>query len=121
MSESFHQTLETAMQWGKKHYPTASPQKHAAFANSVAYAAYRMAGGYGGPSIREHAVSKAVSQSDVNWQDKPEAEIYAFIAPIVFGPLTDLHRAIWDDKRMRDISFDNDSADIAELNRYHAN
>lgn len=118
---TFHETLEAAMQWAREHYPTASASKHAAFANSVVYAAYRMSGGYGGPSIREHAASKAINDSDVNWQDRPEEETYTFLAPIIFGALTDLHRSIWDDKRMREISFDNDPADVTELNRYHLN
>lgn len=118
---TFHETLEAAMRWGKEHYPDAHPSRHAAFANSVAYAAYRMSGGYGGPSIREHAASKALNDSPIEWQDKPEEEIYRFVAPIVFGPITDLHRAVWDDKRLRDVSFDNDPADVAELSRYHLN
>jgi len=121
MSSTFHETLESAMRWGKEHYPNACRQKHAAFANSVAYAAYRMSGGYGGPSVREHAANKAIIESGIDWQDKPEEEIYAFVAPVCYGPLTDLHRAIWDDQRMRDISFDNDPADIAALNRHHLN
>lgn len=113
--------MQAARQWGEQNYPNASTLKHAAFANSVAYAAYRMSGGFGGPSIREHAASKAINDSGIDWQDKPEQEIYAFVAPIIYGPLTDLHREIWDDKRLQDISFDNDPADVAELSRYHAN
>jgi hypothetical protein len=118
---TFHETLEAARRWGEEHYPNASPQKHAAFANSVTYAAYRMSGGYGGPSIREHAANKALNDSPVEWQDRTEQEIYQFVAPFCYGPLTSLHREVWDDKRLRDISFDNDPADVAELNRYHLN
>lgn len=118
---SYHETLEAAKRWGEEHYPNAHPYRHAAFANSVAYASYRLSGGYGGPSIREHAASKAINDSGIDWQDKSEQETYEFLAPIIFGPLTDLHRKIWDDTQMRAICHDNDPADVAELNRYHAN
>lgn len=51
------QILARAKDWGQKKYPNAAVQRHAAFANSVCYLVTGLSGGYGGPSIREHAVS----------------------------------------------------------------
>lgn len=51
------QVLSKAKNWGQKKYPSAAMQRHAAFANSVCYLVTGLSGGYGGPSIREHAVS----------------------------------------------------------------
>lgn len=109
--------LQEARAWGERAYPQASDYRHAAFANSVQYAMTGASGGYGGPSLREHAVTKAVIDSGRMFTDFDEA--CQFVAPIVYGPLTDLHRQIWD--AQRSICFDNDPEDERQLQRYRAN
>lgn len=130
----YQKCLSWARVYGEGEYATASPQKHAAFANSVAYLVTGYSGGYGGPSIREHAVSWALSGP--NGQQVPvetnlgtlvgqipdgslpqagEWEFEAacqFAAPIVFGLLTDLHRRVYESEHC----FDDDHVDILRLN-----
>lgn len=53
----YNELLQKALEYAKVHYPTASSQHQAAFANSVAYLTTGLSGGYGGPSLREHLVS----------------------------------------------------------------
>ncbi|GHP00705.1 hypothetical protein KSF_107520 [Reticulibacter mediterranei] len=110
-------TLRAARAWGEEHFPQASAFKHAAFANSVVYALYHTSGGYGGPSVREHAVTKAVNEKGKTFTGFVDA--CEFVAPIVYGPLTDLHRQVWDEQQA--ISFDNDPEDVKQLKHYRAN
>lgn len=109
--------LRAARAWGEEHYPQASVQKHAAFANSVQYVMIRASGGFGGPSVRELAVTKAFNDSGRSITDAEQA--YAFVSPIVYGPLTDLHHHVWDEQQA--ICFDNDPEDERALKRYRAN
>jgi hypothetical protein len=51
------EVLKQAMEYAITYYPSESPQRRAAFSNSVAYLVTGWSGGYGGPSIREHLVS----------------------------------------------------------------
>lgn len=60
MHDEYQEVLERAMTWARKNRPKASPERHAAFANSVAYAVTGASGGYGGPSVREHAASRVI-------------------------------------------------------------
>lgn len=53
----YNSILEQAHTYGQNNFQNASPQHLAAFANSVAYLVTGASGGYGGPSMREHAVS----------------------------------------------------------------
>lgn len=98
--------LEKALARAKKLHPDGSPYHWAAFANAVAYLLTGQAGGYGGPSVREHACARLTRTDDFNLACS-EAE------PIVFGPLTDLHREMWADEHC----FDDDPADVAELSK----
>ena len=101
--------LQQAFAWGERHYSQANSQKHAAFANSVLYALKRVSGGYGGPSVREHAVCRALAGQAFSDFD----EACAFCVPLVYGPLTDLHRQIWDEEQ--EICFDDDPEDVRLL------
>jgi hypothetical protein len=104
--------LEKAMAKAREDHPGSSPKKQAAFANSVAYLCTGYSGGYGGPSIREHAVSWAAMRAgraaNETWGFE---EACAFAGPIVFGPLTDLHREVHEAEHC----FDDDPADIKEI------
>lgn len=105
----FDECLEEAHQFGIKQYPEASAYKHAAFANSVVYLITGWSGGYGGPSLRQHAVTwMAVLQGDGmegsailglqsflpdaryprpgEWQFEAAC---AFAGPIVYGELSE--------------------------------
>jgi hypothetical protein len=109
--------LKEARQWGEQHHPEASKQKHAAFANSVQYAMMRASGGFGGPSVRELAVTQALNDAGLMLLSFEEA--CKFCEPIVYGPLTDLHQKVWDEQQM--LSYDNDPDDARQLERYRSN
>lgn len=64
--ENYTDVLEQAMQWAIANRPESSVQHKAALANSVAYLVTGASGGYGGPSIREHAVSWALAGDGYN-------------------------------------------------------
>lgn len=98
--------LDTTRTWGEQHYPNASQYKHAAFANSTWYALEHVSGGFGGPSIREHVAAKMIDDSRKTFTLE---QACLFVAPIVYGPLTDMHRQMWRD--FGEICFDNDPED----------
>lgn len=132
-SAFYQKCLSWARVWGEGEYAGASQYKYAAFANAVAYLCTGGSGGYGGPSVREHAVSwalsgpegyQALAQTDlgqlvVQYPDGslPEAGQWEFeaacqfAAPLVFGPLANLHRRIWQVEHC----FDDDPADLEQL------
>ena len=101
------------MQWAKEKHPSAPVHHQAAFANPVQYLVTGMSGGYGGPSVREHAVSHAmIGQNGKTvgvstnmggltmmfpdgslpmpgeWSFENACK---FTEPICFGPITRLH------------------------------
>ena len=59
--DKFDEYLENALKLGRDKYPEAHHSRHSAFANSVTYLLTGASGGYGGPSMREHAVSWSLS------------------------------------------------------------
>lgn len=63
MHDEYSDVLKRAMAWANENRPNASPQHKAAFANSVAYAVTGWSGGYGGPSVREHAATRAIHEA----------------------------------------------------------
>lgn len=105
--------LEQAMKWAKEKHPSAPVQHQAAFANSVQYLVTGMSGGYGGPSVREHAVSHAAIGQNGRTVGVPTNmggltmmlpdgslphagqwnfdKACKFAEPICFGPITRLH------------------------------
>lgn len=59
--ENYSEILDRAFKWGQSRYPASSNYRHSALANSVAYLVTGGSGGYGGPSLREHLVSRALA------------------------------------------------------------
>lgn len=124
---NFEDILVTAMNWGKTNYPNASTAHHCAFANSVAYLVTGASGGYGGPSLREHAVSWSLAgDGDINTEGitliYPDARIphpgtwefekaCEYCAPICFGVLPAICKRISQNEHY----FDDDPADLALL------
>lgn len=128
-----NQILEKAKKWGQKRHPRSPMQRHAAFANSVVYLVTGSSGGYGRPSIREHAVSWALAGdgfnalvSTTNLGDLtiqfPDGRIprpgqwdfdraCQFADPIVYGPLPAIASRIV----QQEYCFDDDPDDLADL------
>lgn len=106
----YNAILERAMKIARKRRPHASPQRHAAFANAVAYAVTGWSGGYGGPSVREHAAARVCPP----YQDFDSA-VRQLIAEngVVFGSITGLHQKCW----VEEHCFDDDPDDVRELSR----
>ena len=59
-------TLGNAFTWGQAKHPYSTNYRHAAFAKIVSYMVTGASGGYGGPSIREYAVSWALAGDGFN-------------------------------------------------------
>ncbi len=104
--------LEKARALVEERKPGASPQHKAAFANSVAYFVTGESGGYGGPSVREHAASR-IAYTRASWTfDEAVLELIRDDG-VIFGPITDLHRQCWEDE----YCFDDDATDVALLSK----
>jgi hypothetical protein len=113
MYDMFQQVLADALAWAKKKYAGASPQKLAAFANSVAYGMTGWAGGYGGPSVREHVAGNMLRQKVLLTPNLSFEEACAEVEGLVFGPLTPAHQAVF----KREHTFDDDPADLEALHK----
>lgn len=97
-----------AMSWANANYPESSIERRAAFANGVALLVTGESGGYGGPSIREHAIARQKKDRAL-WD---EISAIALAAPIAFGLLdVDLARTIAASSPCRD----DDPADLEQL------
>jgi hypothetical protein len=103
------EALEKAMALVRQQKPNASAQKTAAFANSVAYLVTGFSGGYGGPSVREHAVSHMYLGGEYSF-DEAIRMLLDDNGP-VFGPLVDVHRHCW----LEEDCFDDDPEDVVQL------
>ncbi len=79
--------LEQAMALGKERYSNAPGKCHAAFANSVAYIMTGMAGGFGGPSMREHWAGRVAHSKGLvgNCSFEQAVEV---AEGVCFGPLS---------------------------------
>lgn len=130
--------LEKALEWAKINYPSAPAQQWAAFANSVSYLCSGFSGGYGGPSVREHAVSHALAGQNgktlgietnlgglaVLFPDGslPRAGSWKFdtacqfAASICFGPIERLHFECYRTEHC----FDDSPEDLAALRSFRA-
>lgn len=104
----YHEILEKAKRIVEERKPQASVQKKAAFANSVAYLVTGMAGGYGGPSVREHAVARYYPG---RYSFEEAVELLLKEDGPIFGPLTEVHRRCWEEEHC----FDDDPRDVEEL------
>lgn len=102
------QMLSYARLFAEGKFSEASIQKIAAFCGSVVYLMTGASGGYGGPSIREHAVSYAAIEGGRPGGDYSFDEACEFAGPIVFGPLTSLHRRVF----QNEYCFDDDPDDL---------
>lgn len=106
----YHDILEQAKQYIEERRPEASPQKIAAFANSVAYMVTGLAGGYGGPSVREHAAAREFGPGGGHSFEEACRLLSSEEGPI-FGPITKLHRVCW----REEFCFDDDPEDLRAL------
>lgn len=96
--DDYDDILQRARKLVGERRPDASPQKHAAFANSVAYLVTGWAGGYGGPSVREHAsarLDQRGSGPDGRKTFEEACDLLLKDDGVIFGPITDLHRKCW--------------------------
>jgi hypothetical protein len=111
--DEYDVVLERARQLIEDKKPDASPQKKAAFANGVACLVTGWSGGYGGPSVREHAVNSVINKLGIPGQISFEVAVEELIKSdgVIFGPITDLHRMIWAEEHC---SYD-DPEDVVEL------
>ncbi len=101
--------LEQAMRLIQEKKPQASIQKKAAFVNSVQYLVTGWSGGYGGPSVREHAASYLYGGRRFGFDEAVQL-LLADDGPI-FGPITKLHRECW----LNESCFDDDPSDVEQL------
>ena len=108
MQDEKDDVLERALAIANKRQPDASQQHKAAFANAVQYAVTGWSGGYGGPSVREHAAAR-VCPPKMTFDAAVETLIAA--DGVIFGPLTELHMICWASEHC----FDDDPADVALL------
>jgi len=108
-NSSDENVLDKAMSLIQEKKPSASIQKKAAFANSVQTLVTGWSGGYGGPSVREHAACRKYGGQRYPFEEA----VRLLIADdgIIFGPITDIHRYCWEEE----YCFDDDLRDIAEL------
>ena len=111
--DQFDEDVGNAMAIIQEYKPESSPQRKAAFANCVAYLTTGVSGGYGGPSIREHAVGVLYAGSSMLFREA--VKLCMSDKGPIFGPLTDLHLDIWYEES--DICFDDDPQDSAELEK----
>jgi len=105
MTFDYDNILARALKRAQQEKPDASPQHQAAFANAVAYVLTGMSGGYGGPSMREHAAAR------LRYGDNPPRDFDAAcdaVGSVVFGPMTDSIRQA----SSSEYCFDDDPADL---------
>jgi predicted transcriptional regulator len=133
-ADSLMEVASAALQFAQTCWPAAHPARHAAFANSICALVCGFTGPYGGQSLREHAVSYASAgpgrdeqavqlkgmgltvmiTPDQSLPERGQWDIdraYTFAAPIVFGPLTNLHRWV----AMSERCFNDDPTDLEAL------
>ena len=106
----YDEVLEKARKIVEERKPEAPAQKKAAFANSVAYLVTGWSGGYGGPSVREHAVPRYYPG---RYSFEEAVELLLRDDGPIFGPLTEIHRYCWENEHC----FDDDPDDVKELEK----
>lgn len=101
---------DAAMHYAREHFPQAPAAHRAAFANSVCEAVTGWTGGWGGPSVREHAAAQIFAPGP---RPTYEEAVEQLGDPngLIFGPITDLHRAVWAEEHC----FDDAEDDVAAL------
>jgi hypothetical protein len=103
--------LERALAYIEDKKPEANQHQKAAFANSVQTMVTGWAGGYGGPSVREHGVDRTYPAQRFSFRGA--CALLEKEDGLIFGPLREIHREIWSEERY--ICFDDDPRDIQEL------
>jgi hypothetical protein len=103
--------LERAMRLIRERKPQASLQKKAAFANSVQTLVTGWSGGFGRPSVREHAASRLYGAKAGRYTFEEAVELLILDEGPIFGPLTEIHRRCWEEE----FCFDDDPDDVREL------
>lgn len=108
--------LDRALSTAQLRFPEACPAQHAAFANSVGYLTTGWSGGFGGPSVREHAACRKFGSrgplEDGLWPEEEAHRLLLEESGLIFGPLAEAHREAW----RCEVCFDDDPADLVELN-----
>ncbi|OQA03212.1 MAG: hypothetical protein BWY68_00802 [bacterium ADurb.Bin400] len=108
-TQSYDEVLQRARRLAEERHPQASTQTHVAFANSVASLVTGSSGGYGGPSVREHAASQM--HGGRNYTFEEAVELLLDPQGVIFGPIAEIHRICWTDEHC----FDDDPDDIRVL------
>jgi hypothetical protein len=106
-----HAVLLRARQVAERDHPEDSAYKHAAFANAVQAAVTGWSGGYGGPSVREHAAGRTYRDGSLTFDEA--VELLGDPDGLIFGPLQPIHDQCW----AEEYCFDDDPDDVAELER----
>ncbi len=109
-TEDAHAVLKKARAFIEKHKPDASLQKKAAFANAVQQLVCGVAGGYGGPSVREHAAAHIFGSSRP-LSFNTVVDLLADDQGPIFGPITNTH--VW--CYLNEECFDDDPNDLETL------
>lgn len=91
--ESLEKVLNDALAWGQSRHPNASPQHHAAFANSVSEAVTGWAGGYGGPSIRQYTSLGELTRLGRSSGQTVFNEAVVLLEEACYGPIRENH--VW--------------------------
>lgn len=92
--DNYSEILKQAFELGKQKHPDAPNQHHCAFANSVACFVTGASGGYGGPSVREHAAERMGSREKQMGEWSFEDAV-KFCESICYGELTDCHKEVF--------------------------
>lgn len=101
---------DAAMRYARRHFPHASNPRRAAFANAVCRAVTGCDGGWGGPSVREHAATRTLHRSP-RLTYAEAVERLGDLNGVIFGPITDIHHACW----AQEHCFNDDEQDVADL------
>ena len=108
--DNYSEILKQAFELGKANHPDAPNQHHCAFANSVACFVTGASGGYGGPSVREHAAERMGSQVNRMGEWTFEDAVKFCDSPC-YGELTELHYALFREEHC----FDDSQEDLEAL------
>ena len=107
---NYSEILKKAYELGKASHPDAPNQHHTAFANSVACFVTGASGGYGGPSVREHA-SERMGSCERPMGDWTFEDAAKFCDTPCYGELTELHHALF----RQESCFDDSPQDLEVL------
>lgn len=104
--------LREALELARREHPNADPRLHYVYANSVASLVTGQAGGYGGPSVREHVVERLHPSGSMTYEDA--TRLLLDPQGLIFGPLTDVHYRV-----AEEVSSHHDPAADAEALQPH--